>query len=66
MPTWPRRTCSSDDVSVLLNNGDGMFAPHATFAAGEDPSALAIGDLDGDDDADMAVPSSPRATSACC
>ncbi|MGP1345368.1 MAG: FG-GAP-like repeat-containing protein [Phycisphaerales bacterium] len=46
---------SSDNVSVLLNNGDGTFAPAVFYGAGDAPQSVAIGDLDGDGDADLAV-----------
>ena len=43
-------------VKVLLNDGHGAFpGPAAGYAAGPDPSAVAIGDLDGDGRADLAV-----------
>jgi hypothetical protein len=45
----------SDDVSVLLNYGDGTFAPAVSYAAGDGSSSVAIGDLDDDGDADLAV-----------
>jgi hypothetical protein len=45
----------SNTVSVLVNQGHGSFAPQETFATGSAPPALAIGDLDGDGDPDLAV-----------
>ncbi len=47
-----------DDVSVLLNNGDGTFAPAAAYAAGNLPTSVAIGDLDGVNGPDLAVANS--------
>jgi hypothetical protein len=38
----------SDDVSVLLGNGDGTFQAAASFAAGNIPRWVAVADLDGD------------------
>ena len=37
---------SSDDVSVLLNRGNGSFVPAVAYAAGDGAHAVAIGDLD--------------------
>ncbi|MEM1226444.1 MAG: FG-GAP-like repeat-containing protein [Planctomycetota bacterium] len=38
----------SDDVSVLLGNGDGTFASQQRFAAGASPMSLTTGDFNGD------------------
>jgi FG-GAP-like repeat len=46
----------SDNVSVLLNNGDGTFAAAANYDVGEFPEGIAIADFDGDTDLDLAVP----------
>ncbi len=46
---------SSDDVSVLLNQGDGTFAAAVAYDAGVGPQSVAIGDLDGVNGADLAV-----------
>lgn len=49
---------SSDDVSIRLNNGSGTFvsAPSApNIPVHSNPTALALGDLDGDGDLDFAV-----------
>ena len=46
----------TDDVSVLLNNGDGTFGRDVTsYGAGYYPQSVAIGDLDGDGDLDLDV-----------
>ncbi len=42
-------------MSVLLNNGDGTFAPGVIYDAGDLPAAVALADLDGDADQDLAV-----------
>jgi len=42
-------------VSVLLGNGDGTFQGRVDIAAGDNPYSVAIGDLDGDGDSDLAV-----------
>jgi hypothetical protein len=44
-----------DDVSVLLNDGAGNFAPAMSYPAGAAPASVAIGDLDGVDGPDLAV-----------
>jgi len=46
---------SSNDVSVLLGNGDGTFQPARQFAAGHAPTSLAVADLNGDAVPDLAV-----------
>ncbi len=45
----------SDDVSVLLNQGDGTFAAAVAYDAGDGPASVAIGDLDGVNGPDLAV-----------
>jgi hypothetical protein len=47
-----------DNVSVLLNHGDGRFADHVVYRTPHAPQCVAIGDLDGDGDADFAVANS--------
>jgi hypothetical protein len=37
-----------NDISVLLDNGDGTFRAPLTFAAGSNPTALVVGDFNGD------------------
>ncbi len=46
---------SSDNVSVLLNQGDGTFATAVAYTAGNGPVSVAIGDLDGVNGPDLAV-----------
>jgi hypothetical protein len=46
---------ATDNVSVLLNNGSGAFPAHVDYALSRQPFDLAVGDLDGDHDADIAV-----------
>lgn len=45
----------SGDVSVLLNAGDGAFAPAVQYPAGRNPIALVAGDFDGDRALDLAI-----------
>src|SRR5262249_14715706 len=45
----------SGTVSVLRNQGDGTFAAAVNYAAGFSPRSLAVGDVDGDSDLDLAV-----------
>ncbi len=42
-------------VAILINNGDGTFAPSVYYDAGTRPYWIALGDIDGDLDNDMAV-----------
>jgi len=44
---------SSDNISVLLNNGDGTFAAQRRFGVGDQPWALAIADIDGNTHPDI-------------
>ena len=45
----------SDNVSVLMNHGDGTFATQLTYATGAAPCGLVVGDLDADGKADIAT-----------
>ncbi len=46
---------SQATISVLLNNGDGTFAPQVKSPAGFLPRSLQLGDVDGDGDLDAAM-----------
>jgi FG-GAP-like repeat len=46
---------TSDDVSVLLSNGDGTFQPQVTYAVGSFPMGIVAGDFNGDGRLDLAV-----------
>ena len=39
---------ASNSVSVLLGNGNGTFQAQQTFATGNEPYAMAVGDVTGD------------------
>ena len=45
----------SHNVSIMLGNGDGTFAAPLNFAAGNIPCSVAMADLDGDGDLDLAL-----------
>ena len=45
----------SDDISVLLGNGDGTFQAPVRIAAGASPTSLVAGDFNGDGRPDLAV-----------
>lgn len=47
-PAIVAANASAGSVSVLLNNGDGTFAPAINYATDGQPSSVAIGDLTGD------------------
>jgi hypothetical protein len=42
-------------ISLLFNLGEGTFETHVEYTLAEDPYSLALGDLDGDSDMDLAV-----------
>lgn len=44
-----------NNVSVLLGKGDGTFKPAVNYGAGSNPSAVAVGDFNGDGNLDLAV-----------
>jgi uncharacterized protein (TIGR03437 family) len=48
-------TPNAGGVAVLLGIGDGTFQNPVNYAAGTNPSALAVGDLNGDGKPDLAV-----------
>jgi hypothetical protein len=45
-------------VNVLLNQGDGTFAPESTYAAGNGPESVTTGDFNGDGAPDIAATNS--------
>ena len=46
---------SSNNVSVLLGNGNGTFQATVNYGAGTNPYSVAIGDFNGDGRSDLAV-----------
>ncbi len=49
---------TSDDVSLLLSNGNGTFRSAVSFGVGKIPMAVAVQDLDGDGILDLVVATS--------
>jgi hypothetical protein len=46
---------SSNNVSILTNDGSGNFTLKGNVGVGSDPRGLSFGDIDGDGDLDIAV-----------
>ncbi len=46
---------SSNDVYILLGNGDGTFGPPSTITVGSDPDAIVAGDFNNDGKLDLAI-----------
>src|SRR5262249_43909411 len=46
---------SSNNVPLLLGNGDGSFQAAQSFGAGSNPSSVTVGDFNGDGALDLAV-----------
>jgi hypothetical protein len=46
---------SSNNISILKNNGDGTFYLDSSYAVGDVPHSVFCADLDGDGDLDLAV-----------
>jgi hypothetical protein len=45
----------SNSVSIFLGNGDGTFRPGKTYATGANPARVAVADLNGDGNLDLAI-----------
>ena len=52
----------SDNVSVLLGNGDGTFQAPVNYPVGDFPWSVAVGDFDGDGKLDLAVANAGSST----
>ncbi len=48
-----------DTLSILVNQGDGLFAPGTELPVGQSPLSVVAVDLDGDGDLDLAVVATP-------
>ena len=48
-------TANSDNVSVILNQGNGNFKEAKVFLAGNEPRSITATDIDGDGDIDLAT-----------
>src|SRR5215471_13038911 len=46
---------STNNVSVLLGNGDGTFRAAVNYATGHSPLSVAVGDFNGDGRLDLVV-----------
>lgn len=46
---------SDNNVSILLNKGDGTLKPFISFPVGQRPTSAAVGDIDGDGKDDVVV-----------
>ena len=46
---------ASEDISILLNNGDGTFQTVVSYPVDDTLTSIAIGDLNGDDNLDLAA-----------
>lgn len=55
-----------NNATILLGDGKGSFreAPGSPFACGDSPFGVAIGDINGDHNADLAIVNSPTITSS--
>ncbi len=54
----------TEQVSVLLGNGDGTFQSFQAYSTGANPSSIVAGDFNGDGKIDLALTSTPLGSSA--
>jgi uncharacterized repeat protein (TIGR01451 family) len=52
----------SNNVSILLGNGDGTFQPAVNYSVGHSPKSIVMGDFNGDGKGDLAVANSVDGT----
>ena len=45
----------TNNVSILVGNGDGSFSTGITFPVGDTPTSVSVGDFDKDGKLDLAV-----------
>ena len=55
---------AANTFTVLLGNGDGTFGSSLDFVTGNSPSAIAVGDFNGDGKTDLAIANSATSPSA--
>jgi hypothetical protein len=57
------RSYVASNVSVLINAGDGTFAPRSDYALGAQPGPVAIAEVDGNGSPDIATASATSTVS---
>jgi hypothetical protein len=57
---------ATNNVSLLLGNGDGTFGAATYFGVGSSPYTVAVGDFNGDGNSDLATANQTLTTSPSC